>query len=141
MPKILIVDEEVSPADYYIRNLRSHGIDTTYCSSVDEAYKLIQRRGTDFAVIILDIMMPPETRYKDFDTDEGIQTGTLLFSDVRKELPDVPVIILTNVSNPNIINLIDQSTDIEIYQKMDTVPSALSKIVLNKINHSVSKRS
>ncbi len=93
----------------------------------------LQRHGDSVCAVVLDIMMPPGTRYELSNTDEGLRTGLLLFQDVAALCPGLAIVVLTNVSNQETLNDFPSAHNLEIVQKMDMPPSELPKLIDNMI--------
>ena len=135
MSKILLVDDEKLPMEYYIRAFRMNNYEVKQCFNPDSALELVEKKPIPFKAIILDIMMLPGEKYKNEDTDDGLKTGKLLYRDLRAHYPNIPIIILTNVSNPEIHLVPGETSDtLAIVQKIDYPPFELVALVKKMID-------
>ncbi len=99
-PTVLLIDDEMLVAEYYKRALKEQGLEVKRYYGPDTAFEFLEKEKPNIALAVLDIMMLPGRRYEDKDTDEGLTTGVLMYDEFRSLYPDVPVIVLTNASNP-----------------------------------------
>ena len=111
--RILFVDDEFGPSPdrpngsymwYYSQALRDAGFEVREVLSPDEALSELSKEDQRFDLIILDIMMLPGERYKHEDTAEGLRTGIFLARTLHERWADIPILVLTNVLNPDVIN-------------------------------------
>jgi two-component system, OmpR family, alkaline phosphatase synthesis response regulator PhoP len=79
---ILIVEDEESLANTLALNFKLEGIPALLARTGPEAIKLLNLHGSQISLVLLDIMLP------------GI-SGYDLFTEFRKQLPDLPIIFLT----------------------------------------------
>lgn len=75
--------------------MREHGINVTTVLNVGEAIPEIQRLGTSLDLILLDIIMPPESTYSLDETNGGTTTGLRLLKDIRSVRRDIPIVIVS----------------------------------------------
>lgn len=97
--KVVIVDDEPVPTNYYLYALKMAGFDALVFGDVDEAAVAFQEwfsRGDMPAVVILDVMMPPGQSFARADTAEGLRTGLVFYLELRRKWPAVPMIALTH---------------------------------------------
>jgi CheY-like chemotaxis protein len=126
---VLIVDEDKTPMQYYVDAFEMEGFSVERCFSPDTAEKFLQKEPADLAAIILDIMMPPGERYKHKDTKDGLITGFFLYQDFKKKYPNVPIVILTNVANPETLKLFTENLLLKVAAKLDYPPFDLVDLV------------
>lgn len=131
---ILLIDDNFGPLQYYKKALE-HSDSKIYkvyhVEDPDSALKFLMSKGSILDLIILDIMLPPGKSYKKEDTRGGLFTGIFLFRDIKKEYPKIPIIFLTNVTNPRVLDLLDEDRSLKIFQKIDTPPFKLLEIIDN----------
>jgi CheY-like chemotaxis protein len=102
--KILFVDDEPEFVRPQVRALEDAGYAVTLEMDPDRAITLLQRQK--FALIILDLIMPP--RQKDEERSDGepdyAETGVKLHQEIRDELKlkDIPIVFLTVVRDQDI---------------------------------------
>ncbi len=126
---VLLIDDNRLPMDYYVKALRQEGFKVQHCLGTDAALNFVETEGSEIAVIVLDIMLPPGKTYKDEDTNEGLRTGVFLLEDIRKYCPKKPVVVLTNVTNPSTLNEFENLPLVRIVQKKDCPPFELAELV------------
>ena len=131
---ILLAEDDELPMEYYIRALERRGFTVKQCFNPDEAIESAKAHGADAAAIILDIMMPHGERYGCEETHEGLRTGVLLYADLRKLLPSIPVMVLTNVKNQETFAEFPQEPLLEVVQKMDYPPAAFAALLCEVIS-------
>ena len=95
--KILWVDDDIPRMISLHEMMAYEGHDVTPASSAEEAIWIIEQRGGEFDVVLLDIMMPAGAAFAGQDTDGGRKTGLLLLARIRKTLPDTPVVVASVV--------------------------------------------
>jgi CheY-like chemotaxis protein len=96
MKKILFIDDDYAPLVSFFDDLKNAGFEVTHSRRPDDALRILKTEGSLFHLIILDSMMPPGKRYANEKTESGLNTGGFLFEDIRKDYPEIPVLILTN---------------------------------------------
>lgn len=94
---IVIVDDERRRVDILERELTRAEYDFKLITEVDAALDFIEHHAEQIDLLILDIMMPPGRSFKYEDTEDGLRTGVFFFYRVREKLPELPIIIFTNV--------------------------------------------
>ena len=129
---ILFIDDDKAPIRYYLEELREGGFSVKHCRNPDDAWNALQEDG-NFCMIILDSAMPPGKRYTGSNTEEGLTTGSLLFEDIRRVSPDIPVLILTNFAGLDWINNARVSPKVREIRKLDVMPVELLEIVRKMI--------
>jgi two-component system response regulator AtoC len=88
--RILVAEDEPDVRDYLELSLRCRGYEVTHVENGDEVLNLLKDKGSDVALVLLDIMMP----WKD-----GIET----LQEIRKLDQNVPVVMLSGISAPSTI--------------------------------------
>lgn len=131
---VLLVDDDNLPMQYYVKALKQKGFKVEHCLEPDSALDFVKKRGEEIVAIILDIMLPPGKTYQDKDTNQGLKTGVFLLEDLRKYCPNIPVVVLTNVRNPNTLDEFKDKPLVKLAQKMDYPPFELSDLVNKMIN-------
>lgn len=117
--QVLLVDDDRLPMRFYVRALEKSGFNVKHCLEPDSALSFVEDCKTGqqtIDVVILDIMMPPGKTYSSKDTNQGLTTGVLLLKRIKELLPNVPVVVLTNVRNPETIDKIKQF-EVEVLEK------------------------
>ena len=122
---ILFVDDEPRGAKHYTVEFDEAHLDYVHKTNVDEAWEFFQEKGDQTKLLILDIMMPSGKLLENEDTDSGFSTGILFYEMIRKSKPDLPVIILTNVNEDDVIERFKDAANCSLYQKIDMPPHEL----------------
>lgn len=139
MSTIFLIDDEKLPMDYYIKAFKLQNHEVKQFFSPDSVFEHIRSKKSHPDAILLDIMMLPGNKYLNEDTDDGLKTGILLYKDLREYYPIVPIIFLTNVSEPDIAKLPGETEEsLKIIQKIDFPPFELVGFVENLITQSKS---
>ena len=126
---VLLIDDDRLPMKYYVMAFQQEGFKVKQCLEPDSALDYVQKKGSEIDAIILDIMMPPGETYKNEDTNEGLITGVFLLKGLRKCCPAVPVVVLTNVKNPDTLNEFKDEDLVKVVQKMECPPFELVELV------------
>ncbi len=88
----------------YEKVLKRKGYEVVRCYTVDEAIAFARSNPPSVDAIILDLMMPAGEAFRNEDTEGGLKTGVLLYRELRKDLPNAPVLVLTNYPQPEILS-------------------------------------
>ena len=129
--RILMIDDDRLPMEYYIRSLERNDFDVKYFTRPDDAFRYLDEEKPHLDSIILDIMLPPGEKYKDEQTDQGLRTGILLVKDFHgyADYSNTPVIVLTNVRNPRTLAELPESDLLKIAFKPDYPPKKLVELL------------
>lgn len=126
---ILFIDDERRYMATYVEELKDADYDVEVHTNVDKAYAFFQERADEVELIILDIMMSPGTTFRDEDTEKGLRTGVPFYERVRERAPDLPVIILTNASDADLIEKFSGEDQCWYRQKKDFMPFEIAQEV------------
>lgn len=123
---IVFLDDEPERIQDYVEvvNREFPGQVSDYVD-IKETLELVSDGNVD--VLILDIMMPPGLLGMD-KTEAGLRTGMVVYEKVRdmKQGAELPVIILTNVRNPNVVDYFQKQKNCWFFSKQDLVPRGLT---------------
>jgi CheY-like chemotaxis protein len=132
MKRILLIDDEAVPGLsepegiymwYYSEALRRAGYELEEVNATDEAIRRLSDPTSKFDLIILDIMMPPGTAFGPEETESGLRTGVLLADKLKDLRPKTPVLVLTNVADPDAVSRLQHKPNIaRVLFKPDWVP-------------------
>lgn len=107
MAKILCIDEDVGILQSHYDHLELIGHhDLVIATDPEETIEAIDRWGDGIDVIILDIMLPVGSMFSPEEANLGLTTGVLLLEHIKRELPDVPIIVLTAIASQAVKNQI-----------------------------------
>jgi CheY-like chemotaxis protein len=119
---ILFVDDETRHISNFVSELEVCGYQISVQSDVDLALQFLEDSQNDVELMILDIMMPPGKRFKHLDTDAGLRTGVHFYERAREIRPELPVIILTNVSDVELEVQFQREANCRYLQKKHYLP-------------------
>ena len=129
MANIALIDDEHGPIDYYVEALNECGHNVDHLDSVEKALAHIDAgRAADLYVV--DIMMPTYGHPRLKDAADGLASGIVLHREIRRKFQDVPILVLTSISNPDVLEglLLDENNT-RLESKIDTLPFELVDIV------------
>ena len=126
---ILFVDDEIRHTSNFVLELEARGYQISFQSDVDLALQFLEENQNDIELMILDIMMPPGKSFRDVDTDEGLRTGVYLYERAREISPELPVIILTNVSDVELEVQFQKEANCWYFQKKHYLPYEIAQEV------------
>jgi DNA-binding NtrC family response regulator len=86
--KILVVDDDAIVIKSCKRILEAEGFDVLTVPSADEALEII--RKYDFDLLLIDVKMPKHD-------------GMFLMREIKKDLPDTPIIVMSGYPTPETI--------------------------------------
>jgi CheY-like chemotaxis protein len=127
---ILMIDDSARGVMIYKEELEASGYQVLHHRSVDEALRDLEARRQDFELVILDVMMPPgESFRQDQAADLGLRTGVRVYERLRERAPHLPVVVLTNVTNPGVQERFRRERGCWFLQKADYLPFQLAEKV------------
>ena len=103
--------------------------DITPAYSASKGMELIQSK--DFDAVLLDIMMPPPEDIDPEGVDYGRSTGVELCRRIKNLKPELPIIVLTAVRDPEILKKIKEVGAAKIINK--PVSSGIVSASLNEV--------
>jgi CheY-like chemotaxis protein len=131
--RILFIDDEDWSVTPYFQKLQDHNIEVDIAVNGDEALDQLQKNRYD--LLVLDIMLPPGNRIgKAVEPRKG---GVILLYMIRrneildmKTAPDVPVIVLTAVTDQKLSESIRQLGVNEVFQKPAPFDEVTDKLLI-----------
>ncbi len=137
MPKrVIIIDDDHGPIEFYVKALRLCHFEVTHLDTLDAGLRHFADPGEPADFYVLDMMLPiaetgedvlPKCGYKNIGF--GMTAGLLLFERLRIRLPKVPVLVLTSISRPDILDKIPLDEHSEWRAKVNLLPFELSDLV------------
>src|SRR5271169_439864 len=115
--RILFIDDLIEEIRAFSKALEREGHTVEKVTEPDEALKKL--RTTSYDVLVLDIMMPPGSYIQHPDNKEGMITGILLLQDIRKEFPNIPAVVLTNVGRSEVLQPLYSMRKVKVLQKIE----------------------
>lgn len=127
MTTILFVDDEKRWVTPYLDALKDDGFEVYYEPTVDGALQFFEANRDDIALLILDTMMPHGKSFSPNETQRGLRTGVHFYKRIREETPglNIPVIFLTNVSDDEVKQIVDQQINCQLIRKSECFPYEL----------------
>lgn len=95
---ILFIDDEPEYVQSYVEELRDAGHEVIIEKTVDSALNFVSDNKDRLELIVLDIMMPAGTAFRDIDTYGTLRTGLSVYDRIRQHSSEYPIIVLTNVT-------------------------------------------
>ncbi len=144
--KAWFVDDGMETVRFHIEELKTLGYEVTeITSSAELAEKLcLQNWGGDVDkvdppnLVFLDMMMPPPPELPLAKVDAGLATGAYLLAECRKLSPDVPVIILSNLTVQETMDAVWVHCRSWLPERPpDATPSDLAGIMKERLNLTV----
>jgi CheY-like chemotaxis protein len=130
--RILFVDDENWSVSPYFEILQDHDIETDFAENSDQAIALLRKKKYD--LIVLDIMFAPGTILG--QQVEPRRAGSTLLAKIRnQEIPelktaaDVPVFVLTAVTNGQVLDSVRDLQVKEIFRKPAPFDDVIEKII------------
>jgi DNA-binding response OmpR family regulator len=133
---ILFVDDETRSMDSYERELSDSGYDVSFQHDIDEAVRVCDEDGDRIELVILDIMMPPGSSFKNVDTQTGLRTGLRFYEKIRQKAPELPIMILTNVLDETVAKKFNADARCQFLLKEEFLPFELVEEVRNVLTRS-----
>ncbi len=119
---ILFVDDEKREVESYVRELQLSGFHVCFQNDVDSALRYFRENAENISILVLDLMMPAGSAFAKEDTDMGLRTGVRFYDSVRARAPDLPVIVLTNVSDESVARRFSAEHQCRFLRKEDYLP-------------------
>jgi len=120
-----MIDDEPHYVKTYIDELEFSGYQVKLEKDVDAGFKFLTENKDQIQLVILDIMMSPGRLLAEVDTQNGLRTGVHLFDRIRALAPNLPILILTNVSDPWVAARFQGQEKCRFLHKEDYLPFEL----------------
>jgi len=108
MARLVILDDDFA-CEILAENLRYLGHDVERLKSADEALAAIDKI-TASDLLVLDIIMARSGDPAEAAISGGRTTGMIVFQNVRKRKPDLPIIALTATNDPDTVSILKRDT-------------------------------
>ena len=139
---VALIDDDDGPILYYEQALKDSGLEIVRLKAFKAALGYVQDPLSNPDAWIIDVMMPIEDELLVVEGVEatrstalGLGAGLLLYKMVKARHPQTPVILLTSITTPQLLNDIERSLrDQDTCEpKLDTLPSDLVNIVTERM--------
>lgn len=94
---ILFIDDD-DHVENDVEELRFCGYEVHWAGTLDEAVGFLNERGDAVDGVICDVMMLHGKHFNAADTRDGMRAGVKFFEWSRKNWPDLPFVIFTNIN-------------------------------------------
>jgi len=108
--------------------MESKGFQVIQEQHPDRAIEFAKKEKGNLCAIILDVMMRSGGFAPD-ETNQGLRTGMLVFRELQKICPSVPVVVLTNVSNEETLAGFRDAENVQVLQKLRMPPFELTELL------------
>lgn len=119
---ILFVDDDKRRMESIVEALEMSGYEVCFQENVDAALQYWERNKTQIRLLILDIMMSPGRNFSLEETGNGLRTGVSFYLKIRLQAPALRIVILSNVTDPRVIEKFGKDDYCEYWQKKDHLP-------------------
>lgn len=123
--RILFLDDQPHGLEAFLWVLKRAHHEVDLKTSTKDARDAIANRPYD--IVILDLSMPPDI-YSE-DDPFGATTGLHFLKDLRKRYPLTPVLVFTNVGDPEILAQLTGQPRVKVLGKLDVMPQDFAAIV------------
>ena len=126
---IAFVDDEQRLVGAYLDELKAAGLEVHSYGSLDRASEFFQKSARQVELLILDVMAPPGSAFKNVDTREGLESGLRFYEHVRLLRPDLPVVVLTNSPDPKVEQKFASEKTCWFLRKSQCLPFELANLI------------
>jgi DNA-binding response OmpR family regulator len=134
MKRIIFIDDEHGPIDLYVRALERSGFRVEHLDLVETALDHISTSTSPADFYVVDLMMPPGDAFDLETAGFGLTTGVEIHRRIRAKWPSVPILVLTNVSNPLILALLPFDANTMVEAKINVLPFELVERIRLRIS-------
>lgn len=113
---IALIDDDDGPIRYYEEALQDDGYQVVRIRDFREALDFISSSHDKCDCWLIDVMMPIKDESLKINGDDavevtnfGLGAGLVLYDKLKKLNPVVPVILLTSITTPDLLNSIEES--------------------------------
>lgn len=125
--KILFIDDDVKRVHSHTEMMGIEGYEIEMKTSAQEALEDFRIHKDDYDIIILDIMMPKDEFTRE-ETNFGRTTGLVLLEKLREISKDIPIIVLTVLRDPSVVEKA-RKLGVAEYLLKPHLPSKLIEII------------
>ena len=127
---ILFIDDDLEGRmSSYKDELEINGYSVLSATTPAQALEDVQNNKEKIDIVILDIMMPHGSELDVRKTDLGRRAGVELFSQIRMQLPETPIVILTVVRDRELKAKLQRSGAAKYLTKPILASSLIREIV------------
>lgn len=123
MKKVLLIDDERFPTQYYLDYLQNTGtFEVEWVQDVDDA---LARFEKPFDAVVLDMMIPPGRTLGGGESKEGMISGLAILQRLRAGQCRHPVLIMTNNKTEAVQDFCRGLEPVRVLQKLECSPAKL----------------
>lgn len=139
---VALIDDDGGPILYYEQALKDSGFEVVRLKTFKGALDYIQNTSSNPDMWIIDVMMSIEDESLVVEgvevtrsTSLGLGAGLLLYKMVKSRHPQTPVVLLTSITTPQLLDDIEHSLQGQdtCEAKLNTLPSDLVRIVTERM--------
>lgn len=115
---IVFIDDDEGPMELYVEALQDAGYAVKRIRKLVEALDYIWNTPAEPALWLVDVMMPVIDESARVDgvllstaASQGLGSGRVLYQQIRKRFPTTPVILVTSVTTPKILQSLEAEMD------------------------------
>jgi len=97
---VLFIDDDVLRLSSHIETLQMEGFDVLTAADVESALKILKEHQFELSAVVLDMIMPVGPGVFSAEKTERDYTGLRLIKEIKKTLPEVPLVMCTVVHDP-----------------------------------------
>lgn len=127
MKSILFIDDDYKRMGSFEEMLNIEGYAVKFITSAKEVLEEFRLHKDNYGVIILDIMMP-KGEFTREETNYGRTTGLVLLEKLRQISKDIPIIVLTVLRDPSVMEKA-RKLGVNEYLLKPQLPSKLIEVV------------
>lgn len=122
MPKVILyVDDEPGYSLPYRLELELRGYNIIYCETVEQTMEQFAKPQGTFDCVVLDIIMAPGTIFTPVETNDGLDSGLLLFKQLRMTHPQIPVVVVTARPDEKVQQTFAGDSNVSVLRKSETL--------------------
>lgn len=130
MTLIMFVDDECRRMSTYVEACAFVGYEVRCIDDVDDVCEDLSKNLEGVGALVLDVMMPVGARFRERPEAEwGVRTGLLLYADIRREKPSLPIILLTQSTDLAIDSAVEKDRLAMVVRKQDLLPFDLPDLL------------
>lgn len=123
-PRVLFVDNSKIESHPYRVCLDDVGFDVSFVDSAEEALRMVATEA--FSIVILDVMMEHGAGFTVTETMGGMETGVALARKIRKLVPRLKIVALTNSDSSSVREFFSHNESTAYFHRA-TVPREFAK--------------
>lgn len=113
----------------YVSALETKGFKVLVRTSVDDALDIARSPHQPVHILVLDVMMPPGQAFQHENTFEGMTTGFFLAEAMKNIFPTQPIVLLTNLTSPELLSRFCPEPRVRLVHKFDYPPFDFAQLV------------